>query len=502
MRYQPQGLHLPPRTATYVVAASDAPAHVKAQADYVCDGVADDVEIQAAIGALMSERTWTETVKCFGSFSLANTVTVASYTRLDLTEAKISLANGINITMFVNSNRTGAQSHIYILGGEINGNKANQAASGNRLAIDLMSNPGPLTYCEIDGVFAHDTDGTGIAISFDNSKCAIRNCRVTDARLDGIYYQGDGGIIEGNFIYGSGDVGIAVDAVGSEEVIVANNDVAGSTNSNIGWGPNSTGPILIRGNLAHDGASHGFIGQSTPNVNIIGNSAYDNAGNGFNLENDGCDFITLDGNSAYSNAQHGFLIVTNPSQLVISNNIAAWNNRCGLAFYHNIVDVVFIGNIVFDNGQNPGGFDDDGINISDSGVACSNFVIVGNRITDRQGTKTQNAGIQLAGLSTEILISNNDLQGNKTYAINNGASGTVTKKDNRGYVTENSGASTGTGAQQTVAHGLAFTPTRQQIALTAGSATALPFHSAAPDGTNIYVTATLDQPWYWATVGG
>jgi len=40
------------RTATYVVASPDAPAHVRAQADYVCDGVDDDVEIQAAIDAL------------------------------------------------------------------------------------------------------------------------------------------------------------------------------------------------------------------------------------------------------------------------------------------------------------------------------------------------------------------------------------------------------------------------------------------------------------------
>lgn len=42
------------RGATYVVAASDAPAHVKAQADYVCDGTADNVQIQAAIEALPS----------------------------------------------------------------------------------------------------------------------------------------------------------------------------------------------------------------------------------------------------------------------------------------------------------------------------------------------------------------------------------------------------------------------------------------------------------------
>jgi len=70
-----------------------------------------------------------------------------------------------------------------------------------------------------------------------------------------------------------------------------------------------------------------------------------------------------------------------------------------------------------------------------------------------------------------------------------------------GIVTRNSGASTGTGAQQAIAHGLKFTPTRQQIALWAGSATAAPWHSAAPDATNLYVTAANGQPWYWATAG-
>jgi len=42
------------RTATFVVAASDASAAAKAQADYVCDGTADEVQIQEAIDALPS----------------------------------------------------------------------------------------------------------------------------------------------------------------------------------------------------------------------------------------------------------------------------------------------------------------------------------------------------------------------------------------------------------------------------------------------------------------
>ena len=43
---------LAPRTATLVVAAADASAASQARADYVCHGIADDVEIQAAIDSL------------------------------------------------------------------------------------------------------------------------------------------------------------------------------------------------------------------------------------------------------------------------------------------------------------------------------------------------------------------------------------------------------------------------------------------------------------------
>lgn len=48
----PQGLWLPPRVATLLVVASDALDRTRAQADYLCDGVADDVEINAALNAL------------------------------------------------------------------------------------------------------------------------------------------------------------------------------------------------------------------------------------------------------------------------------------------------------------------------------------------------------------------------------------------------------------------------------------------------------------------
>ncbi len=99
------------------------------------------------------------------------------------------------------------------------------------------------------------------------------------------------------------------------------------------------------------------------------------------------------------------------------------------------------------------------------------------------------------------IISNNIINGTFTSPSITTTGGNTIVRQNIGFITENSGASTGTGVQQTVAHRLAITPTRQKIALISGSSTANPYHSAAPDATNIYVTAALNQPWYWATVG-
>lgn len=66
------------------------------------------------------------------------------------------------------------------------------------------------------------------------------------------------------------------------------------------------------------------------------------------------------------------------------------------------------------------------------------------------------------------------------------------------YITRNSGNSTGTGAQQTLAHGCNFTPTASQVFLserTTGDA--LPKQTAAPNDTNIYITAVLNKDYNW-----
>jgi len=69
---------------------------------------------------------------------------------------------------------------------------------------------------------------------------------------------------------------------------------------------------------------------------------------------------------------------------------------------------------------------------------------------------------------------------------------------NFGYVSENNGASTGTGAQQTIAHGCNFTPSYDQVFLSERSTGgALAYQSAVPDAVNIYITAVNGKTYNW-----
>src|SRR5690349_11956242 len=60
----------------FTVASATAPTFVKNRADYVCDGTADDVEINAAITAAPSTGF---DVLCIGDFAISNPILVNKY---------------------------------------------------------------------------------------------------------------------------------------------------------------------------------------------------------------------------------------------------------------------------------------------------------------------------------------------------------------------------------------------------------------------------------------
>lgn len=94
------------RTATYVIAASDAPAGIKAQADYVCDGTADNVEIQAAIDALPTYVTGDKrggvVHLSIGNFYISSSISMKQYATLEgegWRATTIRAANALNADM-------------------------------------------------------------------------------------------------------------------------------------------------------------------------------------------------------------------------------------------------------------------------------------------------------------------------------------------------------------------------------------------------------------------
>ena len=105
------------RSAILVVAASDASAKSKAGADYVCDGTADDVEIQAALDALPSVGG--TVVLSEGTFTLAATVTFNSFRTLigaGLRATKITSASDITLLKILNNTYSTTIGRLWLYG--------------------------------------------------------------------------------------------------------------------------------------------------------------------------------------------------------------------------------------------------------------------------------------------------------------------------------------------------------------------------------------------------
>ena len=102
--------------------------------------------------------------------------------------------------------------------------------------------------------------------------------------------------------------------------------------------------------------------------------------------------------------------------------------------------------------------------------------------------------IRMPNAITNFYITNSFLKAG-TQGFFYGDTSLATIRYNKGYITENWGSSTGTGSQQTIAHGLSATPTVVNIS---GDTTNVNgFQSAAADATNIYITADTGEAYHW-----
>mgnify|MGYP001610463590 CR=1 FL=1 len=472
------------RESTYIVAASDAPAHVIAQADYKCDGVADNVQIQAAIDALPAAGGGKIRLTQ-GTFNLAAALTAGGNTFLEgagIESTTISVADNVNGIVISEASTYG-------------GGVKDLTLKVEGAAVIGISVSGVWKSCleslKIEAKTA--SYATGIRILSAAYLASIRNCRIIGFTTYGINLAANGCVVDNCDLIGiSGSKDIYVEST-AQGCKILNNWLESASGRDVRHIQTEASYTIIYGN-AIDGmytaASIGvyIVGAGARNCLVVGNTFDFSKGVGIQIDTTAGESNIIASNTFSTTTDSNAILVAKNNQTIDGNNIYISVADLGTAAVYlgaNAHDIVVSNNTIKNTLANP----DYGIYVG--GLRA---VIKGN-IIDKW-----TYGISLAQAGSAAVIEGNNFLNMTTAGVDVPGNATVIHH-NAGFVTENSGASTGTGAQQTIAHGLGFTPTRQRIALTAGSATALPFHSADPDATNIYVTAALNQPWYWARVG-
>jgi parallel beta-helix repeat protein len=165
------------RSATKIVAANDSLD--KTNADYICDGTADEAEIEAAINALPTSGG--RVLLMEGTYYISSSI--------DILKSKVTLqgqghgtvikvSNGANCNVIVVGNGSMALNGVVVRDLKIDGNRANQTSNG--IGVYLYGASGYLlSDCAILNVDVVDTLNAGIHGAYCY-RLVISSCRVTN----------------------------------------------------------------------------------------------------------------------------------------------------------------------------------------------------------------------------------------------------------------------------------------------------------------------------------
>ncbi len=544
--------------ATIRQAALEAKSHYGALIQ-LCDGIDDHIEIQAAIAALPLGGV----VHLEGPDFYGQTININnSYISIRALGAVYHLANNTNADVLtIGDGGVTTVSHVNICGLSIDGNRANQAGISHGIHLRRTVLSSLIQNCSIrevlsNGIYLESVSNvtgnqgnvisenhilnfgaSGIYVEVGSEANKISGNRISSGVAStkwGIYMNGAYNPIIGNTIFITSGASSAIYLGSSSELcIVEGNGIEFGNFAAIELGGNRatvTGNailnpglygIYIHGNdnLVVSNFIDRYVGNMLYGIyispgdrnNLVGNRVTASTNDGIRVASGNSTEIL--GNLIMSAGQTGINVDSNSNNCNISSNTIIQAgligiyaagvgtiisvNTCFLSGHYGVetgatFNGSIVGNIIRNSSQAAAG------TYYELYSGGPNTCITNNRLIIDGAIKSGYFG-RLDGANS--IFMNNVMDGNPVSGliIIIGVGNSI--RNNLGYITENSGASVGTGAQQAIAHGLSFTPTAQQISLTPGSATALPYLSAAPDAHNIYVTATNLQPWYWSRVG-
>jgi len=395
------------RTATYVVAASDATTLEKAQADVVCDGVSDNVQINTAL--TLGGRV----ILSSGNFNTgANLYIPANTTFEGQGRSTIITASGASLTNIIVMNGDNAvvkNMKIDVAAGAgTAGSRPNciYATGRTKLLVEKVWMLGDLTEVLDPSV----TSQTGV-YWLNCTDSHIMDCVINDTKADGIYMvtcyrciirgnrittdpaftfvitaiylnQSDDNIISENIIgqkYASGitlykssrntvnanyvdgvlDDGIQVLSTPTTYNVISNNVVTNSAwyGIRVSSLPNSN--TFIGNTVSSSGLEGFYVLDSASENSFIGNSV---SGNGLTEPHrSGMTFATtsyntITGNNIGGNGLYGIELRTGSEQNTITDNIFLENYAAGisvasLSHYNTIANNQFWGNTNLHNGQ-------------------------------------------------------------------------------------------------------------------------------------------------------
>jgi len=394
------------REPTFIVAANDS-VH-KNMADYVCDGVNDHVEIQAALDALPA--TGGEVKLLDGTYNCEATINLDSNQTLRGCGRNTILTTSTADLIFLSA--------VGGLGTELTG----------IVIADLQIDGGAGAVSDC-GIYFEYVD-----YSYIQNVYSRRHDSGTGSYISGVYLlNSDCNTITGNTCQGNSN---------GLHLSTSNNN---TVTSNICQGNSSSGIYLytsnnntITGNT-YQGNSNGIEISASNNNTITGNTCQGNSSNGIYLEVSNNNTIT--GNTCQGNSVNGIYLDISRNNTVMGNTYLE-NSQ----LLTNTYDDIFV-----DNGS-------DYNNIQGNTCRAGGLAAV-----PRYGININSADCD------DNLVANNDLldDGFGTGSFNDSGTNTIVR-ENRGFVTENRGTATILAAQTSIAvnHGLDKTPVAGDVIVT------------------------------------
>lgn len=443
--------------------------------DYICDGTADESEINSAITAVYSAGGGRVLIRA-GTYQINSRVIPQNNVHIQgegMFSTILAATSGLRAGVIDNRAESSISTPtIGVILSDFQIDGTNFATAVDHSLYYKGVNSNVWTDCKIYNLYVHHTTATGIGVdgllrtTIDH--CIVKNC--------GTQWTGA--------VLGFNGIGIAAGGQTNESFVVSNCFVESSGNNDYLLEVDDTATTgyasyMFTHNVSVNAGRAGFRNSGAPNCSFVNNTAYNSGQYDTNSSSSGIYLVNASSHNPTNNVVRGNLVVGATSRgislqepvtgcvvqgntvqtaalegiLCLGSNVVIHGNQVYKNGSHGInvgppgggsahTSIVITNNHVYNNAQAVN--NTNGIYINGSAAGLTNVLCQGNRLYDDQGTQTQRGiRVEAAGGTpySGIVVKDNNCDNNKSFAYSLGSTVGVMFKNNYGGV-----GSTKTGA--------------------------------------------------------